>query len=238
MQRFFNFLCLQLNLHITVNNAGRDWSKPKCKSHHTSYSHKTCNVIASWTDRCSASFIAWHVYTIPFICSVMFNFNSILETFPPCKPAFDVFDSPGTGIPSFHQDSFAGGLLELESQIRVASSFGFKSAGSLRIFTCSGATKRTETVLECGVGVKQHTYSTLSWLLFRRGGFPLLNLLLRICIWLHCLWRWLECWFLLLLIFLWSLQLSVSAKNHKTNLVAGLVCRKSEKLPFCHFCTK
>lgn len=76
----------------------------------------------------------------------MFNFNSILETFPPCKPAFDVLDNPGTGIPSFHQESFAGGLLELESQISVASSLGFKSVGSLRIFTCSGATKQRESV--------------------------------------------------------------------------------------------
>lgn len=71
----------------------------------------------------------------------MFNFISMLETFPPCKPGFVVLFRPCTGIPSLHHDNFAGGLLELESQVNVPSSPGFNSAGSLRIFTCSGATK-------------------------------------------------------------------------------------------------
>lgn len=35
----------------------------------------------------------------------------------------------------------AGGLLELESQIKVASSFGFSSAGSWRILTVSGGSE-------------------------------------------------------------------------------------------------
>lgn len=45
-------------------------------------------------------------------------------------------------MPSFHQDSFAGGLLELESQMMVASMPGRSSSGSMRIFTVSGATAK------------------------------------------------------------------------------------------------
>lgn len=43
-------------------------------------------------------------------------------------------------MPSRHHDNFAGGLLELESQIKVASSFGLSSAGSCLILTWSGGT--------------------------------------------------------------------------------------------------
>lgn len=73
----------------------------------------------------------------------MLSFSSILDTFPPWRPDFELLTSPCTGMPSLHQDSLAGGLLELESHVNVASSFGFNSAGSLRIFTCSGATTKT-----------------------------------------------------------------------------------------------
>lgn len=59
----------------------------------------------------------------------------MLETVPPCKPGFVVLIKPWTGIPSRHHDNFAGGLLELESQIKVASSFGLSSAGSCLILT-------------------------------------------------------------------------------------------------------
>ncbi|KAI9583196.1 hypothetical protein GQX74_012413 [Glossina fuscipes] len=44
---------------------------------------------------------------------------------------------PSIGMPSFHQDSLAGGLLELESHIIVASMPGFNSSGSMRILTVS-----------------------------------------------------------------------------------------------------
>lgn len=49
---------------------------------------------------------------------------------------------PSMEMPSFHQDSFAGGLLELESQMMVASMPGRSSSGSMRIFTVSGATAK------------------------------------------------------------------------------------------------
>lgn len=49
-------------------------------------------------------------------------------------------DLPSIGMPSFHQDNWAGGLLELESQMMVASMPGFNSSGSMRILTVSGAT--------------------------------------------------------------------------------------------------
>lgn len=53
---------------------------------------------------------------------------------------FDV-TLPCTGIPSRHQDKTAGGLLEAESQINVASTPGSNSSGSTLIFTASGATE-------------------------------------------------------------------------------------------------
>lgn len=59
---------------------------------------------------------------------------------PPHKPAFDALFTPSTDIPSFHQLNLAGGLLELESQISVASTPGVNSTGSTRIFAVSGAT--------------------------------------------------------------------------------------------------
>jgi len=58
----------------------------------------------------------------------------------PCIPY-----EPSMGMPSFHQDSFAGGLLELESQMIVASMPGRSSSGSMRILTVSGATERAST---------------------------------------------------------------------------------------------
>lgn len=67
-------------------------------------------------------------------------FNSRDETVPPHRPGFDALFIPSTGIPSFHQLSLAGGLLELESQISAASIPGTNSAGSTRILTVSGAT--------------------------------------------------------------------------------------------------
>lgn len=77
---------------------------------------------------------------MPFISCDTMIFNSSDETVPPHRPGFDALLIPSTGIPSFHQLSFAGGLLELESQISVASTPGTNSAGSTRILTVSGAT--------------------------------------------------------------------------------------------------
>lgn len=76
-------------------------------------------------------------------------FNSNDETVPPHRPDFDALFIPSTGIPSFHQLSLAGGLLELESQKSVASTPGTNSAGSTRIFTVSGATAKRKRVNRC-----------------------------------------------------------------------------------------
>lgn len=106
--------------------------------------------------------MAWHVYTMPFRSLVMFNFSSMLDIFPPCNPGFVVLNNPCTGIPSRHQDNRAGGLLELESHVSVASSFGLSSGGSRRIFTWSGATVTIIllqfVILDC---TKSHLHCTL-----------------------------------------------------------------------------
>lgn len=70
----------------------------------------------------------------------MLTFNSNVETIPPQSPGLFVGFTPSTGIPSFHHDTTAEGLLELESQIKVASVPGRKSTGSLRILIISGGT--------------------------------------------------------------------------------------------------
>lgn len=54
---------------------------------------------------------------------------------------------PLIGMPSFHQESCAGGFDELESHINVASVSGFSSSGSSRIFTVSGATANNITLV-------------------------------------------------------------------------------------------
>lgn len=71
----------------------------------------------------------------------MFSFNSIEDTLPPWRPGLVVLITPCTGMPSLHQDNFAGGLLELESHVSVASVFGLNSGGSFLILTVSGGTK-------------------------------------------------------------------------------------------------
>lgn len=106
----------------------------------TKYLHRTFNVIASWTLRCKISLWLWHVYTTPFDSCVAFIFNSYDETVPPHKPGFDTALMPSTNIPSFHQLNLAGGLLELESQMSVASTPGTNSAGCVCTLTVSGAT--------------------------------------------------------------------------------------------------
>lgn len=62
------------------------------------------------------------------------------ETIPPQSPCFDEFVEPSTGIPSLHHVILAGGLLELESQNKLASAPGLSSSGSILILTVSGAT--------------------------------------------------------------------------------------------------
>lgn len=62
------------------------------------------------------------------------------DTLPPCNPDFVVLIAPCTGMPSRHHDSFAGGLLELESQVNTACVLGLNSSGSFLILTVSGAT--------------------------------------------------------------------------------------------------
>lgn len=104
------------------------------------YLHSTCNATDSWTLRCNASLLLWHVYTMPFISCVTLIFNSSDETVPPHNPCFDALFIPSTGMPSFQKLNLAGGLLELESQMSVASTPGTSSAGSTRILTFSGAT--------------------------------------------------------------------------------------------------
>lgn len=66
----------------------------------------------------------------------------MVDTVPPWRPGTVVLTKPLTGIPSTHQESLAGGLLELESQINAASSFGLSSGGSCRILTCSGGSEK------------------------------------------------------------------------------------------------
>lgn len=63
------------------------------------------------------------------------------DTVPNHNPGLvSVMLALGMAIPSRHHDNWAGGLLELESQCRVASMPGFNSTGSTVILTVSGAT--------------------------------------------------------------------------------------------------
>lgn len=96
---------------------------------------------------------------------LMLTFSSSDDTQPPHRPGFDALLSPAcdgavdkdlnrldsrepnlpsTAIPSRHQEIVAGGLLELESQISVASMPGFSSGGMILIFTVSGGTEHRE----------------------------------------------------------------------------------------------
>lgn len=71
----------------------------------------------------------------------------------------DLWDLPVTAMPSRHQEIFAGGLLELESQISVASIPGFNSGGSIVIFTVSGATvEQGKYMMVVSGGVREVNY--------------------------------------------------------------------------------
>lgn len=104
------------------------------------YLQRTCNDNASLTLRCNASFLLSHVYSTPFMSWVTFNFSSNDDTVPPHRPGFESTLIPSTGIRALCQLIFAAGLLELDSQINVASTPGTNSSGCTRIFTVSGAT--------------------------------------------------------------------------------------------------
>lgn len=121
------------------------------------------------------------MYTTPFIFSVTFIFSSRVDTVPPCRPGTVVFTNPLTGIPSTHQDNLAGGLLELESQINDASSFGFNSAGSCRILTCSGGSEIEVKTIFVNNWF-QETYSKRSSLQKQKVAALLQNSQLHICI--------------------------------------------------------
>lgn len=72
---------------------------------------------------------------------VMLSFTWVDEIFPPHKPGW--FVTPPSlikGIPSLYQLNFTGGLLELESQKRLASVPAVNALGSMRIFKVSGKT--------------------------------------------------------------------------------------------------
>lgn len=144
---FFSIFC-SFGIWNSLHFQGRLWSDWERDLHSREKDnivdkinlHRTWSACASWTLRCNASLLLWHVYTMPFISCVTLTFNSSDETVPPHNPGFDALFMPSTGMPSFHQLNLAGGLLELESQMSVASTPGTSSAGSTRILTVSGAT--------------------------------------------------------------------------------------------------
>lgn len=77
------------------------------------------------------------------------------EILPPHKPGW--LDTPPSlikGIPSLYQLSLTGGLLELESQNRLASVPAVNALGSTRIFKVSGKTadKEEEQMKKCCFG--------------------------------------------------------------------------------------
>lgn len=71
----------------------------------------------------------------------MLTYTSKAETEPPQSPGRVERLIPSIGMPSRHQDTLAGGLLELESQISLARTPGTRFLGSTLIFTVSGGTK-------------------------------------------------------------------------------------------------
>lgn len=85
---------------------------------------------------------------------VMLSFTWVDEIFPPQRPAW-LLTPPSLvrGIPSRYQFSLTGGLLELESQNRLASVPTVSARGSMRIFSVSGRT---------GKSVKKSSVSSFS----------------------------------------------------------------------------
>jgi len=71
----------------------------------------------------------------------MLTYISSVDTEPPQRPGLLAKLRPSTGMPSFHQLIFAGGLLELESQISLARMPGTRFLGTTLILTVSGGTE-------------------------------------------------------------------------------------------------
>lgn len=109
-----------------------------------------------------ASFVPWQAIFTPFKSWVMLSLTWVEEIFPPHKPGWLVTPpSLIKGIPSLYQLSLTGGLLELESQNRLASVPAVNALGSMRIFKVSGKTvtrweeKEMEKVYSVGAKKKR-----------------------------------------------------------------------------------
>lgn len=75
-------------------------------------------------------------------------------------------------MPSLHHDSFAGGLLELESHTMVASMPDFNSSGSMRILTVSGATVIVRVCQRHTIKINTHSnYALLGWRILRISSY-------------------------------------------------------------------
>lgn len=106
---------------------------------------RTCSSMASLMLRWRASLVPWQAIFTPFMSWVMLSLTCVEEIFPPHKPGWFVTPpSLISGIPSLYQPSRTGGLLELESQNRLASVPAVNAFGSMRIFKVSGKTVREE----------------------------------------------------------------------------------------------
>lgn len=108
------------------------------------YLHSTCSSTDSWILLSSASFVPWQVIFTPFMSWLMFIRTWVEEILPPHKPGW--FVTPPSlikGIPSLYQLNLTGGLLELESQNRLASVPAVNALGSTRIFKVSGKTVKS-----------------------------------------------------------------------------------------------
>lgn len=129
--------------------------------------HNTWSSMASLRLLWSASLVPWQAILTPFMSCVMLSLTWVDEIFPPQSPGW--FVTPPSlirGIPSLYQLSRTGGLLELESQKRLASVPTVSAFGSTRIFKVSGMTasaKRTKKKREeerrksfSSVGEKHH----------------------------------------------------------------------------------
>lgn len=92
--------------------------------------------------------------------SQILTFTCVDEIFPPQRPGWLVTPfSLIRGIPSLYQASRTGGLLELESQNRLASVPAVNAFGSTRIFKVSGRTvkkKEKSFLLRDRMGEKHH----------------------------------------------------------------------------------
>lgn len=118
----------------------------------------------------------------------MFTYISSVDTEPPQSPGRLARLSPSTGMPSFHQLIFAGGLLELESQISLARMPGTRFLGATLILTVSGGTRGRETTIRHrspSAALLQATYSALPGFWWQTEESLWLHSEPRTCRW-HC----------------------------------------------------